>query len=50
MYDLLIALVFVMFVASPALAAAVPVREREEEPEGHAKGVDLPIVSLPASR
>ena len=50
MHDLLIALVFVTFVASPAIVAAIPVREREEEPESRANGVDFPIASLSARR
>jgi hypothetical protein len=46
MYDLLIALVFLTFVASPAIAAAMPVSKRQEAPERHAKGVGF----LPVSR
>ncbi len=46
MHDMLIALVFLAFVASPALFAAMPVSKRQERPERHAKGVGL----LPASR
>jgi hypothetical protein len=46
MYDLLIAVAFLTFVASPALVAAMPVSKRQERPESHAKGVGF----LPASR
>ncbi len=46
MYDLLIALVFLAFVASPAIVAAMPISKRQERPEKHAKGVGF----LPASR
>lgn len=46
MYDLFIALVFLAFVASPALFASMPLSKRQERPESHAKGVDF----LPASR
>jgi hypothetical protein len=46
MHDLLIALVFLTLVASPAIVAAMPLSKREERPESHAKGVDF----LPASR
>ena len=46
MHDLLIALVFLTFVASPALVAAVPVSKRQERRESHAKGVGF----LPVSR
>jgi hypothetical protein len=50
MHDLLIALVFLAFVASPAIVAAMPPSERKERPESNAKGVEFPIPSLPASR
>jgi hypothetical protein len=50
MHDLLIAALFVLFVASPALAAAMPMRERGERSGSPAKGVDFPAPSLPASR
>lgn len=46
MQDLLIALVFLTFVASPAIVAALPLSKRQERPERHAKGVGF----LPASR
>jgi len=46
MHDLLIALVFVAFVASPAIVAAMPLSKHQEQPESHAKGVGF----LPASR
>ncbi|MGD0347687.1 MAG: hypothetical protein ABSA85_13075 [Terracidiphilus sp.] len=50
MHDLLIAFVFLTFVASPAIVAAMPLRERVKRPERHANGVDFPISSLTASR
>jgi len=46
MYDLLIAFVFLTFVASPALVAVMPVSKRQERPERHPKGVGF----LQASR
>ncbi len=46
MHDLLIAMVFLTFVASPALFATMPLSKRQERPESHAKGVGF----LPASR
>jgi cytochrome c oxidase assembly factor CtaG len=46
MFDLLIAFVFLTFVASPALVAALPVSKRQERPERHPKGVGF----LSASR
>ena len=46
MQDLLIALIFLTFVASPALFAAMPLSKRQKLPESHAKGVGF----LPASR
>jgi hypothetical protein len=50
MHDLFIAVVFLAFVASPAIIAALPRREHVKRPERQAKGVDFPISSLPASR
>jgi hypothetical protein len=50
MHDLLIALVFLTFVASPAIVAAMPLSERKIRPERRAKGVGFSISSLPASR
>jgi hypothetical protein len=50
MHDLLIAAVFLTFVASPALVAAMPRTERVKRPERRAEGVDFPFSSLPASR
>ncbi len=50
MQDLIIALAFLALVASPAIAAALPLRRREVGPAGHANGVDFPASSLPASR
>ena len=46
MHDLLIAIVFLTFVASPALFAVIPLSKRQERPENNAKGVGF----LPASR
>jgi hypothetical protein len=46
MHDLIIAVAFLMFVASPALVAAIPVSKRQERPERHPKGVGF----LQASR
>ena len=46
MFDLLIAFVFLTFVASPALVAAMPLSKRQERPERHPKGVGF----LSASR
>lgn len=46
MHDLLIAVVFLAFVASPALVAVMPLSKRQERPSSHAKGVSF----LPASR
>ena len=46
MFDLLIAFVFLTFVASPALVAVMPVSKRQERPERHPKGVGF----LSASR
>jgi len=50
MHDLLIALVFVTLVASPALVAAMPFKEDDETPERHAESVDLAAPSPSASR
>jgi hypothetical protein len=49
MHDLLIALVFVTLVASPAFIAAMPFKEEDEAPETHAD-VDLPAPSPSATR
>ena len=46
MHDLLIAIVFLTFVASPTLSAAMPLSKRQERSESHAKRVGF----LPASR
>jgi hypothetical protein len=37
MHDLLIAVAFLMLVASPAIVAAVPVSKRRERPESRAR-------------
>jgi len=51
MHDLLIALLFIAFVASPAIVAALPVRERDEQPESSTKEIDLPATrSLSTTR
>ena len=41
MHDLVIAVAFIMLVASPAIVAAVPVSKRKERPESRAKGVGV---------
>jgi hypothetical protein len=41
MHDLLIALVFVTLVATPAVVAAMPSKDEDETPERHAESVDL---------
>ena len=46
MHDLLIAVAFLMLVASPAIVAAVPISRRQERPANHAKGVGF----LPTNR
>ena len=50
MHDLIIALVFLAFVASPAIAAAMPARKRRTAPEHSAKGIEFPAATLSASR
>lgn len=50
MHNLLIAIAFLAFAASPAIVAAVPVSKRQRRPARHAKGVDFPASSLSASR
>jgi hypothetical protein len=42
MHDFLIALVFVSMVASPAIVAALPQRDEDEEGENMADTVDIP--------
>jgi hypothetical protein len=46
MHDLLIAVAFLMLVASPAIVAAVPVSKRQERPESRARNAGF----LPANR
>jgi hypothetical protein len=46
MHDLLIAVAFLMLVASPAIVAAVPASKRQERPVSRARGVGF----LPTSR
>ena len=46
MHDLLIAIVFLAFVASPALFAAIPLSKRQERPETKPRAFGF----LPASR
>ncbi len=50
MHDLIIALVFVTLVASPAIAAVMPARKRRSAPECQAKAIEFPAATLPASR
>jgi hypothetical protein len=50
MHDLLIALIFVTLVASPAIVAALPMRESNGASESHTSKVDLRVPSPSASR
>ncbi len=50
MHDLLIALIFVTLVASPAIVAALPMRESNGASESHTGKVDLRAPSPTASR
>jgi hypothetical protein len=50
MHDLLIALIFVTLVASPAIVAALPMRESNGASESHTGKVDLRVPSPTASR
>jgi len=50
MQDLFIAMVFLVFVASPAIVAALPTSERVKRTERHTEDMDFPLSSLPASR
>jgi len=50
MHDLLIAMVFVTLVATPALVAAMPFKDEDETPELHAESAELAASSPSASR
>jgi len=50
MQDLVIAVIFLAFVASPAIFAALPISARAKRPERHTEGVDFPLSSLHAWR
>jgi hypothetical protein len=50
MQDLFIALVFLTFVASPAIVAALPIGGRIKRTEPHVKNMDFLRSSLLASR
>ncbi len=50
MMELLIALVFVAFVASPAIVAMLPAAGRKERPVSPAKSLNVPVRPLSVSR
>ena len=50
MHNLLIALIFVLLVASPAIAAALPMRESDDASASQTGKVDLRVPSPSASR
>lgn len=50
MMELLIALVFVAFVASPAIIAMLPAARRKERPASQSKSLNVPVRPLSASR
>jgi hypothetical protein len=45
MHDILVALVFVSLVASPAIVAAIPLREKEDDSRGLPESVKIPVFS-----
>ncbi len=50
MNDLLVAAVFLLLVASPAIMAAMPLKDEEDRPKGLADSVHLPFPSTSRSR
>jgi hypothetical protein len=45
MHDLLVAFVFVSMVASPAIVAAWPAKDEEDEPDGRQERVEISAAS-----
>ncbi|MFP5206850.1 MAG: hypothetical protein ACLGP3_10265 [Acidobacteriota bacterium] len=50
MNDLLVAVIFLLLVASPAIMAAMPLKDEEDQPKGLADSVHLPFPTASRGR